>query len=259
MSIHISATSTAEEQLQLCRTYLHSQIQRCGFSTRDNNNIDIRFLPPSAIDNFAAQPNIEALCVQDPGLKRLHFPSHSHKFFAEKVFKNARKCFVITVLENLGMDFLLQLSNVANDEDLPISEHEIANRSPIYREVTNPEFPHDLRTFMGSQALVCGPRLEIGRSDQIWPSMKNLPLVEAHLHHQRSYGDVFRVVFHPEFLVAKGAGSEEPYTGEVSFRMKVFYDVQEVSWHVGWGKRMFGFGCDGKYYVCYRPSVWVSL
>jgi len=143
------------------------------------------------------------------------------------------------------MDFLIKLTNVIYDEHLPV----------VDRDIIDAEFRNNLDTFMGNQAMICAPVFLTGRFKQEAPLLRCLPFVEAHLHHQRASGDVFKVKFHREHLKLK-TDPEGDYTGDVSFRMKVFEELLAAARHASWDRKVLGFMCEGKYYMCYWPHAW---
>ncbi|KAH7094621.1 hypothetical protein FB567DRAFT_543052 [Paraphoma chrysanthemicola] len=151
MSIAISPSATSELQLQQIDTYILSQARRSTF-----DGTDICFLPPSTINNLATLTNIQTICIQDPGLAAMRWPSHSREFFADKVFKHGKKCFVLTTFAELGMVFLIKLLKIADDRHLPITD----------LSVIVPEHRADLEIFTNNQAAVCAPILTVGIFDQ---------------------------------------------------------------------------------------------
>ena len=146
-TIDILPKDNAAEQHRQCEAYISTHVKGCRLG-----DTKVAFLPASAIANLASLPNISSFCVQDPAFAAIHFPTHSCEFFAERVRKEARRCFIGTVYQELSMEFLKQLMKVNCDNHLPIDK----------RNNIDEDFKGDLKSFMETQDMVCAPVLVLG-------------------------------------------------------------------------------------------------
>jgi hypothetical protein len=247
-SITISPALPPNSQYSLIQNFLLRNTITCTIFGEEN-----AFLPISAIHSLATRANIEAVIHQDPGLGAIRFPNHSRSYFSDQVYKYAKELFVVAMSEKLGMDFLRILMREPHtvDKSLPL------NMALRIRDENNVPWPDaDTNRFLGAQRLVCAPRFTMGLYKQVAPFRSGLPIVQARRVSVRKVGEreAYEVRFHDEYL--RPSKSAEPGEDGVvgrGFVMRRFAEMGEAIKDQSFEKAVFGFTCEGMYYLVGDP------
>jgi hypothetical protein len=235
----------------ICQKYIRANSIKYSLG-----DLNISFLPESAINTLAIRSNIKAMVIRDPDLQQLaHFPDDSEEFLAARIFKESKKIFVAAEPEGLSMGFLnvLMRGGKVADEHLPLSD----NTTPS--DDKDKIWPiADTRKFLEAQKLVCAPVFTIGVGDpaQTVKFPSSTPIVSASLRaDDDADGEMYDVEFHPEHLKHQHSAPDVGI-GDRKFVTKVFKDLTLTKptrnvqkFH----ESEFGSASEFKYYMVFRP------
>lgn len=226
MSKTIAPYTTPEEQRQQARTFIRDHIESFKF-----HNEKYHFLPITIIEHVASRSNILAVIAQDAALAAdlsyVPDPSHSHDFLTNKLFNEAKRCFVTAMYAKQSMLFLRELTNHAMDEQLPLEELTIEHK-----------YVQDLTDFMKLQSMFCAPVMKIGDYEQM---VDTVPFVKVRKMGMLEDKEVFAVEFHEGHVVEEG---------ERSYLMMACKDREEAEKTEVWERRKLGFWWEDEYFLC---------
>ena len=208
---------------------------------------EIEFLPHSAMAALTTTANIEAVVNQDRDLNTIHFPSHSRTYLSNRIATEAKRMFIVTVSERLGMNFLRVLlrENRSTDEHLPLQYgFRIRDEKNVFWD------GNDVERFLDAQQMVCAPTFKRGRFDQKAAFRAALPIVEATRIGGSTGEDIWRVRFHGEHLDGWAGDQDLDWRW---FTVKMFRDWEEARKDKRWTKKVFGFTCEEIYHLVGDP------
>jgi hypothetical protein len=84
--------------------------------------------------------------------------------------------------------------------------------------------------------------------DQEAPALGSLSLLSVGIGAESV--SMYMVVFHPDNL-QKWVDDTMPWKGRTVYLLNVFENKQRNMQHASWGKRSFGFVCEGRYYLTF--------
>lgn len=227
MSLSISVSSSPAEQRQQAYNHIHNNLQR--FTFKDTN---YAFVPLTIMQDMATYANIHAVCTNDVRLSKEYFPSHSRDFFANRMRKDAPRCFAAVMYAKESMYFLRQLTNFAADEQLPTN----TDSAKI-----EPELQSALSKFGELQPVFFAPVLKVGNYAQ---AVITLPCVEVEETGKEEKG---KVVYRVEFCeghVEGGKGRE--------YFMVGFGERKKAEEDVLWQRSKLGFRWGEEYFLCFE-------
>jgi hypothetical protein len=167
-------------QRGICQKYIRTNTVECSLG-----DINISFLPESAISALTTYSNIIAMVYQDTHIQQVaNFPNHAKDSYITRIFNKSRKLFVAAVSEGLSMNFVrvLMRGGKFGNENLSFAN----DTKP--RDEYNKVWPkEDTQKFLEAQKLVCAPLLTISEFDQLVAFRSSILIVEAKL---RQDGDV---------------------------------------------------------------------
>jgi hypothetical protein len=141
------------------------------------------------------------------------------------------------------MDFLLKLTNIAEDSKLPVRRR--VNIEVAYQDA--------FLIFKAAQTLICALVFTIGEYKQRCAFQGSLPLTSIVRNTESDDDPGYTVVFHRAHLwESLTSPLGDNYPGRVEYFLSVFPNMQLAKQHSCWLMRRFGFKCERRYYVCYE-------